>query len=119
MRKRRTVRRTLFFVVLISAGCGTLPPPPTHPLAPLTAGEIGAAVSIVRASGRLPAGARFSLVALDEPPKELVRRKISVPRRAFAVIYDGQANRTWEALIDLAAAHVDRWNPIPGAQPHR
>ncbi len=104
------------FAILMSAGCGT-PPLPTHPLAPLTAAEIGTAARIIKASGRVPAGARFSLIALDEPPKELVLRKISVPRRAFAVIYDGQANRTWEALADLAASRVDRWKEIPGAQP--
>ena len=100
----------------ISIGCRT-PPAPLHPLAPLTAGEIRAAARIIQASGMVPRRARFSLVALDEPPKELVLRKIGIPRRAFAVIYDDQANRTWEAAVDLAAARVDLWKEIPGAQP--
>jgi primary-amine oxidase len=92
-------------------------PPITHPLAPLTANEIRAAVRILNASGRVPPGARFSLVALDEPPKELVLRQVALPRRAFAVVYDDAANQTWEALADLDAGRVDQWKQIPGAQP--
>ncbi|HYW41612.1 MAG TPA: primary-amine oxidase [Bryobacteraceae bacterium] len=88
-----------------------------HPLAPLTAAEIRAAVEILRASGRLPAAPRFSMIALDEPPKEMVLRNAETPRRAFAVVYDAAGNRTWEAIADLNAKRVDSWKEIPGAQP--
>ncbi|HXB70719.1 MAG TPA: primary-amine oxidase [Candidatus Acidoferrales bacterium] len=102
--------------LLIYTGCRTVPPI-THPLAPLTASEIRGAVRILKASGRVPPGARFSLVALDEPPKELVLRQVGIPRRAFAVVYDDAANKTWEALADLEAARVDQWKEIPRAEP--
>jgi len=103
-------------LALIAISCRTVPPI-THPLAPLAAGEIRAAVRILKASGRVPPGARFSLVALDEPPKELVLRQVAIPRRAFAVVYDDAANKTWEALADLEAGRVDLWKEIPRAQP--
>jgi len=103
-------------LALLAASCRTMPPI-THPLAPLTAAEIRAAVRILRASPRMPARARFSLVALDEPPKELVLRKVAMPRRAFAVIYDDAADKTFEATADLDSARVDTWKEIPHAQP--
>jgi len=88
-----------------------------HSLAPLSAAEIRSAVAILKASGRLPAAARFSLIMLDEPPKELVLRNASVPRRAFAVVYDRVGNHTYEAIADLSAKRVDSWKEIPGVQP--
>ena len=66
---------------------------------------------------RVPESARFSLISLDEPPKEMVLRQIQVPRRAFAVVYDMDSNRTWEALANLAAHRIDRLQEIPNAQP--
>ena len=107
----------LIVISCLATSCRAVPPPITHPLAPLTAGEIRAAVRILKASGRIPPGARFSLVALDEPPKELVLRRVAIPRRAFAVIYSDAANKTWEALADLEAGRVDTWKEVPRAQP--
>jgi|SRR5579871_395548 len=86
-------------------------------LAPLTAPEIRAAVRIIRDSRRVPAGSRFSLLELQEPPKDVVLRGASAPRRAFAVIYDRPSNRTWEAIADLSASRLDSIKEIPGAQP--
>ena len=43
-----------------------------HPLEPLSAAEIAAAVGIVRASGRLGDRARFASITLHEPSKETV-----------------------------------------------
>jgi primary-amine oxidase len=88
-----------------------------HPLSPLTGPEIRAAARIFRDSGRFPASARFSILTLQEPPKDLVLRGANPPRRAFAVLYDRAANRTWEAIADLAAARIDSSKEVPGAQP--
>ena len=79
--------------------------------------EIRETVRILKASGRLPAAPRFSLIALEEPVKDLVLRNAAVPRRAFAVVYDRGANRTYEAIADLAARKLDSWKLIPGAEP--
>jgi primary-amine oxidase len=88
-----------------------------NPLAPLSAAEISAAVRIFRASGHAPDSARFNFLALDEPPKEAVLRGATVPRRAFAVIYDFATNRLGEAIADLSANKIASWKEIPGAQP--
>ncbi len=88
-----------------------------HPLTPLNAREIRAAVKILRDSGRMPRNAEFSELTLAEPPKDAVLRGTSTPRRASAVIYDRRANRTFEAVADLAAEQLVSWKEIPGAQP--
>ncbi|HUI76974.1 MAG TPA: primary-amine oxidase [Bryobacteraceae bacterium] len=89
----------------------------SHPLTPLTSAEVRIAVKILRDSGRLPAGARFSLISLAEPPKEQVLSGATVPRRAFAVIYDARQNRTWEAIADLSADRLESFQLIPNSQP--
>jgi primary-amine oxidase len=88
-----------------------------NPFTPLTASEIRAAVRIVKDSGRLPASARFSILALAEPPKDQVLRGAPIPRRAFAVMYDRPSSQTWEAMVDLAASRLDSFKEIAGAQP--
>jgi primary-amine oxidase len=108
------MRRTLFVICLTGVACLSAAP---HPLAPLTADEIRAAAKLLRSSDRFPAGAGFSLIALDEPPKAMVLAKSAVPRRAFAVIYDRKANQTWEAIANLSTSAIDSWKLIPGAQP--
>ena len=40
-----------------------------------------------------------------------------MPRRAFAILYDMDANRTWEVVANLATRRVDRLQEIPNAQP--
>jgi len=89
----------------------------SNPLAPLTAAEIRAAVAIFKNSGRLRGTYRFSFIALDEPPKASVLRDAAVPRRAFAVVYNRDANRTYEAVADLSSGQLASWKEIPGAQP--
>lgn len=86
-------------------------------LAPLTADEIHEAVSILKNAGNVPPGARFSQISLEEPAKEMVLRNAAAPRRAFAIIYDAKANKTFEAVANLGTQHVDSYKEIPGAQP--
>ena len=89
----------------------------THPLAPLTGPEILAAGEIVHADSRIPRSARFSIMNLEEPPKDAVLRHAATPRRAFAVLYDYESNRTWETVANLETRKLDRVQEIPGAQP--
>jgi primary-amine oxidase len=108
------VRSGLLILIAVLAGCRTEPARP-HPLAPLSAAEIRDAAELLRP--RIPAGARFVTIALDEPPKEMVLRAITTPRRAFAVLYDADKNQTWEAIANLSLRRVDRLQPVPGVQP--
>jgi primary-amine oxidase len=103
--------------VLLAVSCHFVLQAAPHPLTPLTAAEIRSAVRIIRGSNRLPASARFSLIALAEPPKSEVLRNASLPRRAFAVVYDDDADRTYEAIADVTAGRLDSVKEAPGAQP--
>jgi primary-amine oxidase len=105
-----------FVFCLAAAGVWSAQAAP-HPLAPLTADEIRSAAGLLRASPRFPSNAIFSIIALDEPPKDKVLAKEAVPRRAFAVIYDRRGNHTFEAIANLSTKAVDSFREIPGAQP--
>src|SRR5438552_3876521 len=87
-------------------------PPPAvtkgepHPLDPLTPDEMATAVRVLEGEKRLTKRSRFPLLALHEPPKKDVlawKPGQPVGRRAFAVVLDRAANRTFEAVIDLVA----------------
>lgn len=109
----------LILPILMTAGaalCQSADPTP-HPLAPLTTGEIRLAAKIFRESGRMPGGARFSILSLREPPKDAVLSGRAVPRQAFAVVYDYQKNQTFEGIADLGSRRLDAWREVRGAQP--
>jgi Cu2+-containing amine oxidase len=94
--------------------------PAAHPLDPLTAGEIDAAVAILKTAGKLPEGAFFPILVLREPPKAEVlawKPGSSLRREAFAVVMDRPAGRTYEAVVDLASSRVLSWTHVPGVQP--
>jgi len=97
--------------------------PASHPLDPLNGDEIRAATRALQASKSFPEGGRFALVALNDPPKQEIlkyRGGSSFPRQVFAVVYDRERNKTFEALVsvkDLKKAKVDSWKEIPGVQP--
>ena len=101
---------------MVVLACGPLAGAP-HPLAPLTAEEIREAARLFKSSERFPAGARFSILTLDEPAKDAVLRGLETPRRAFAVIYDAPSNRTIEAVANLSSRRIDSWKEVPNAQP--
>jgi primary-amine oxidase len=106
----------LFLGLLLSA-----PARAQHPLDPLTAPEIEAAVKIVRTEKALAEGVFFPQVALKEPPKDSVRAwKPGVPlaRQAGLVVYDRTANAMSEAVVDLGTKKLVSWTPRPGAQPN-
>lgn len=88
-----------------------------HPLDPLGAAEIAAAVAALRAAGLADEGTRFPLIALDEPPKERVlawQPGEPFARSAFVVARRGRT--VYEGVVDLAARAVARWQAVPGAQ---
>jgi primary-amine oxidase len=107
------MRRAIILLAAIGSWCAAAP----NPFAPLTAGEIRAAVRMIRGYGRVSQGAQFSFIALEEPPKDAVLRGEQSPRRAFAVVYDPAANRTWKAIANLTDSRLDSFKEVPGAQP--
>ena len=90
----------------------------THPLDPLDAEEITAAVAILRAAGHADAATVFGSITLREPPKPSVLAwKAGQPiPRAAAVVLRRNAT-TYEAVIDLSTRTVSSFTAVPGAQP--
>src|SRR5205807_1238319 len=94
--------------------------PVLHPLEPLTAGEITAAVHIVRTERNLHERVRFASVTLHEPPKEVVlnfKQGDPVTRAAFIILLDNTDGATYEAVVSVTEGKVTSWRHIPGAQP--
>jgi len=91
-----------------------------HPLEPLTAEELGAAVALVREKRQLSEHFRFVSVALHEPPKDVVlsfKEGEKVHREAFLKLLDNTDGAAYEAIVDLTADDVTSWKHFPGVQP--
>jgi len=91
-----------------------------HPLEPLSADEVQQVVDLLKRSGRVTPTTRFVSVALKEPDKSLVHgftEALSVPREAFAVLFDNAANACYEATVSLDREAVTAWEHVPGVQP--
>jgi primary-amine oxidase len=95
-------------------------PSSAHPLDPLSKDEIAATVLLLKISGKVSEGSRFSIITLHEPHKVEVMsfRPASLMRReAFAVVYERGTNKTFEAVVDLNNKRVISWKEVPGVQP--
>ena len=94
--------------------------PTTHPLDPLTPGEIVRAVEILNRDQDIGPRVRYETVVLNEPPKDDVLAydgTKALPREAFICILDNDSRRTYEAVVSLSEDSVKSWNHIPGVQP--
>ncbi|MEQ1785901.1 MAG: primary-amine oxidase [Acidimicrobiales bacterium] len=85
-----------------------------HPLEPLTADEITAAVAAARATGRLTDAARFSTVTLAEPAKDALG---DTGRRARLVIVPGPECTLVEAIVAVDRGEVLGWTELDGVRP--
>jgi len=83
----------------------------SHPLDPLSVGEIAAAAAIVRAAHDLGRGMRFETIVLREPDGA------SAGRHAFVACYDIATGDLFEAIVSLSDSTVASWVPRPGAKP--
>jgi primary-amine oxidase len=91
-----------------------------HPLEPLTAAEVAAAVALVRSCQNLSAS-RFPCVTLHEPPKAEVlafQKGDRIHRKAFLILLDNATGNTYEAVVSLTEEKVISWTHIPNVQPN-
>jgi len=89
-----------------------------HPLDPLSADEIIAAVELLRAGPAAAPTFRFVAVVLREPDKHLLRSAEQVARTAECVLIERSSGTAFEAEVDLDAAEVTSWRALPeGTQP--
>ncbi|QYN33504.1 primary-amine oxidase [Pseudonocardia sp. DSM 110487] len=90
-----------------------------HPLDPLSAEEVEAAAAVVRDSDAAFAPARFVSIGLDEPAKDQVLASTDgaeIDRRAFMVVRDPRALKTYEAVVSLTHGEVVSIEHVPEAQ---
>ena len=95
-------------------------PAVSHPLEPLLADEIRAAVAAVRDSGRITDAALFSIVTLDEPTREALAVHGGgqpVDRRVRLVIVPGPESSVIEAVVTLPAGDIVEWVLQDGVRP--
>ena len=118
----------------LSAADGRRVGPARHPLDPLDAGEIRAAVEILRRERLVTPAARFVSVSLNEPAKDQIAfavpvgrpstdqaanagqsdpRAAVVPREAFVVLLEPRQHATYEAVVSLTTSSVSSWRLIP------
>ncbi len=91
-----------------------------HPLDPLSAAEMEAAIDIVRGYSEFHSNSRFISVNLKEPDKQAVLGyKVGDPmtRAASIILLDNTERRTYEVEVSLDRQTVTRFEHIPGVQP--
>src|SRR6266849_8246490 len=91
-----------------------------HPLEPLAAEEITAAIQIARTERNLSDRVRFASVRLHEPPKEVVlnfKQNDPITREAFIILLDNTDGATYESIVSITEGKVISWQHIPGVQP--
>jgi primary-amine oxidase len=106
--------RTLCLALLAAPALAAQPAPHSHPLDPLSAAEIRVAVEVLRAAGKVTDESALVTLELREPHKDALA---APPREAFAVVYERAARSTYEAVVDLRARRLVRWEVVAGVQP--
>jgi primary-amine oxidase len=92
-----------------------------HPLEPLSAAELEAAVSVLRAAGACGATTRIVSITLKEPAKALVYQwpdGAPIDREATAVLLDNATGKVSTIELNLAESRITRTAVAPqGSQP--
>ena len=90
----------------------------SHPLDPLTAGEIRQVAQIVRRDRELGDSWRFASIELAEPAKDALAACQVTSREAIAVGWDRADGQAYRARVSLTADAVTSWQHLPGQQPN-
>ncbi len=93
----------------------------SHPLDPLTAGEIAQAAATLRRDRELPASWRFASIELAEPAKSDLPHLEAGPagaRAAIVVGWDRTDGQAYRATVSLTGDAVTSWEHLPGQHPN-
>ncbi|HXC80963.1 MAG TPA: primary-amine oxidase [Trebonia sp.] len=93
----------------------------THPLDPLTAGEISKAAAIVRRDRGVGDGWRFASIELREPAKAdlpALEDGRLVRREALVVCWNRADGQAYRGTVSLTGDEVSNWEHLPGQQPN-
>lgn len=92
----------------------------THPLAPLSAEEIQAAVQIVKEERNFSDKVRYQTITLHEPAKDIVlhfTEGASFPREVYVVLLDNEKLVTYEVVVSLTEKKITSFVEVEGVQP--
>ena len=93
----------------------------THPLDPLTAGEIRQAAAILRRDREVGASWRFASIELNEPAKAALPALEAgqrAAREAVVVCWDRAGGQAYRATVSLTGDEVAHWEHLLGQQPN-
>ena len=93
----------------------------THPLDPLTAEEITTAVASLRRDHGADDGWRYGTITLLEPPKATLAawdERAPLAREALVSLWNRADGAAYEAVVDIGAEQVTRFEHRPGVQPN-
>jgi len=89
-----------------------------HPLEPLTAAEVAAAVLLLQSMPEVTATTRIISIMLKEPGKAVVHSGGTADREAEAVLHDNGRNACFHAVVNLTKSTTGQLRYAPaGAQP--
>jgi primary-amine oxidase len=89
-----------------------------HPLDPLTADELRAAVAILRRDREVTDRWRIATIELREPAKAALRDGQPVARAANVVCWNRDDGQAYKAVVSLTDDRVVSWEHRPGEQPN-
>lgn len=93
-------------------------PPTNHPLDPLSAEEMSAAVELVRADERWDDGMSFSLVVLLEPTRmQLKSAGGDIDRMAEVVLLDRRQASAHRLVVNVSSRQIVSWAGLDHRQP--
>ncbi len=93
----------------------------THPLDPLTADEITSAVTCLRRDRGADDNWRYGTITLLEPPKATMAtwdERTPPAREALVSLWNRADGAAYEAVVDIGAQQVTRFEHRPGVQPN-
>jgi primary-amine oxidase len=107
----------LMTISATAAGALTVP---THPLDPLTAGELATVREVLIASRRFSPETKFAWIELEEPPKAVVEQfhpGDDFPRKAYLTAIDFAAGKSFAVRVDIKARRIVALDELQRLQP--
>ena len=90
----------------------------SHPLDPLSAGEIRQATAILRRDRKIGDTWRFASIELKEPGKDALASGQQKAREAIVVCWDRADGQARRGTVSLTGDKVTNWEDLPGQQPN-
>ena len=87
-----------------------------HPLDPLSADELRAAVAILQRDRDVGMRWRFGTIELREPTKRALREGGALPREAILSCWNRDDGQTYKAVVSIDDDRVVSWEHRPGEQ---